>query len=483
MARSVKKNFIYNSAYQILLIITPLITTPYLSRVLGASGVGLYSYTYAIAAYFVMFATLGMANYGIRAIAAVANDPAQRSKTFCSVFASQLCVAVPVFLAYIIYSLFAPASQGGSSIALLWTMYVFSGVINVSWLFFGMEDFAKATIINMSTKLLELVGIFTLIHSAQDVYIYCGIDSLCFLLGFLLLLPFLHKYVSFHRPTWRDIKPHFLPNLKLFVPVIAISLYTTLNSVLLGIMSTMEQTGYFDYSQKMAKMPLAVITALGTVMLPHMSNMFAAGKKEEGLDLLDTSMWFMLAGGFAMSFGITGIAPEFVPVFFGPGYEPCVEVMMVLAWVVPLICATNVIGAQYLLPLYRDNHYTISVCIGAVTNIVLCLILIPSAGALGAAIGTVVAELVVLVIQVWFVRGELPLAHYARDMMPFVCIGAIMLLIIRLLALAMIPVMGVSVITLVSEIAIGVLCFLLLTFAFCMVSKNRNFEKLLGRRS
>lgn len=109
---------------------------------------------------------------------------------------------------------------------------------------------------------------------------------------------------------------HFLPNLKLFIPVIAISLYTTLNSILLGVMSTMEQTGYFDYSEKMAKMPLAVITALGTVMLPHMSGLFASGKHEEGLALLDTSMWFMLAGGLAVAFGIAGIAPEFVPGLF-----------------------------------------------------------------------------------------------------------------------------------------------------------------------
>lgn len=480
MARSVKKNFIYNSAYQIFLIITPLVTTPYLSRVLGASGVGVYSYTYAIASYFVMFATLGMANYGIRAIATVADDPEQRSKTFSSVFASQLMVSIPVFLIYLAYAFIFP--QGGMQIALIWAMYVFSSVINISWLFFGMEDFAKATIINLSTKVLELVGIFTLIHSASDVYLYCAIDSLCFLLGFALLLPFARKYVRFERPSWSSVRQHFLPNLKLFIPVVAISLYTTLNSVLLGIMSTMEQTGYFDYSQKMAKMPLAVITALGTVMLPRMSTMFASGQKEEGLGLLTTSMWFMLAGGLAMAFGITGIAPEFVPVFFGPDFDPCVPAMMMLAWVVPLICATNVIGAQYLLPLYRDNHYTISVCVGAAVNIALCLALIGEFGALGAAIGTVVAELVVLLVQVFYVRKELPLALYLKNMIPFVVFGAIMMAVIRLVAFLMIPALGVSVVTLVSEIAAGVICFCALTLIYCLVTKNEHFGKLVKRR-
>ena len=479
MSHSVKKNFVYNSAYQIFQIITPLVTTPYLSRVLEASGVGLYSYTYAIAVYFVMFATLGMSNYGVRAMAAVADNPAQRNKTFSSVFASQLVVAIPVFVFYLVYAILFP--QGGMVISLLWAMYVFSSVINVSWLFFGMEDFAKATIINIATKVLELVGIFTLIHSAQDVYIYCGIDSLCFLLGFALLLPFLRKYVKFSKPTWAEVKVHFLPNLKLFIPVIAISLYTTLNSILLGAMSTMEQTGYFDYSNKMARMPLAVITALGTVMLPRMSNMFAAGKTEEGLDLLDTSMWLMLAGGLAMAFGITGIAPEFVVVFFGPGYEPCAAVMTALAWIVPLICATNVIGAQYLLPLYRDNHYTISVCAGAVINVVLCLLLISELGALGAALGVVAAEFVVLTVQVFFVRGELPLARYVKNTFPFFFIGIVMAVFIRFIVSLLMPALGMSVLLLVIEILVGVLVFCLLSFIYCLITKNQYFWRIVGK--
>ena len=480
MARSVKKNFIYNSAYQVLLIITPLVTTPYLSRVLGASGVGLYSYTYAIATYFVMFATLGMSNYGIRAIAAVADDPIQRSQVFCSVFASQLVISVPIFLLYLVYAAVIP--QGGTVIALLWGMYVFSSVINISWLFFGMEDFAKATIINTVTKFFELVCIFTLVHSAQDVYVYCGIASLCYFLGFALLLPFARRYVSLIRPSWAEVKQHFLPNLRLFVPVIAISLYSTLNSVLLGVMSTMEQTGYFDYSHKMAKMPMAVITALGTVMLPHMSNLFAAGRREEGLELLDTSMWFMLAAGLAMAFGITGIAPEFVPVFFGPGYEPCVPVMIVIAWVVPLICATNVIGAQYLLPMYRDNHYTVSVCAGAIINIVLCLVLIGSLGAIGAAVGTLAAEIMVLAVQAYYVRGELPLLRYARNVLPFVFIGLLMTGVIRAFAFVLVPLAGVSVVTLVMEIMMGIVFFCGASLAYCLASKNENFHRIVGER-
>ncbi len=479
MARSVKKNFLINSAYQIFQIITPLVTTPYLSRVLGASGMGLYSYTYSIALYFFMFAMLGMSNYGVRAIAAVADDAEKRSSVFCSVYASQLLIALPIFLLYLVYCFVMP--QGGLAIALLWGMYVFSASINITWLFFGMEDFAKVTIINFVAKVLELLGIFVLIHGPQDVYVYCGIDSLCFLVISAFTFPFLRRYVHFVRPTWHRIKEHFLPNVRLFVPVIAISLYTTLNSVLLGVMSTMEQTGYFDYSQKMARMPLAVITAMGTVMFPHMSRMFAAGQRKESLDLLEVSMWFMLAGGLAMAFGIVGIAPVFVPVFFGPGYESCVNVMIILAWIVPLICTANVIGGQYLLPLYRDNQYTASVCVGAAVNIALCLLLIERFGALGAAIGAVTAELAVLSVQAILVRRELPLFRYARNSLPFVIFGIIMLLSIRGIEGCLMNVVGVSVVMLVAEIAGGIVVFCALALTYCIITKNRYFYRLVSR--
>ena len=217
-------------------------------------------------------------------------------------------------------------------------------------------------------------------------------------------------------------------------------------------------------------------------MLPRMSGLFASGRREEGLALLDTSMWFMLAGGLAVAFGIAGIAPEFVPVFFGPGYEPCVPVMVVLAWVVPLICATNVIGAQYLLPMYRDNHYTISVCIGAVANIVLCLALISHLGALGAAIGTVAAELVVLAVQAYFVRGELPLLRYLRSMLPFVAIGALMTILIRVISIPLVSIVGVSVLTLLVEMVVGVAFFCVLAFVYCAATKNQHFHRIIGAR-
>lgn len=479
MAQSLKKNFIYNSAYQVFQIITPLVTTPYLSRVLGASGIGVYSYTNSIANYFVMFATLGMSQYGVRAIASAGNDRDARSKVFWSAYLSQLVVSLIVIAAYFLYALTMP--QGGQVNALLWSMWVVSCAFNVTWLFFGTEDFRRTTIRSFAVKVIELVGIFTLIHSKNDVWLYCGLDAFTFLLNQVVLWPFVKDFVDPYRPSWDEVKTHFKPNLALFVPVVAVSLYTTLNTVLLGALSTSEQTGFYSYAEKLSKMPMSVITALGTVMLPRMSNALATGHRKEGLELIESSMWLMLAMAFALSFGIMGVAREFVPVFLGEEFTPAIPTMVLLPWIIPFICVTNVIGVQYLLPSHRDAQYTASVCCGAVVNVVLCAFLIPPLGSLGSAIGTVVAEAVVLAVQCWSVRDELPLKHYASASLPFLFVGLAMCLLIRAISSLLVGWFGVSVTTLLIEVLVGGVAYLVLAGGYCLATHNAQFYKIFGK--
>jgi O-antigen/teichoic acid export membrane protein len=426
-----------------------------------------------------MFATLGMTNYGMRAMSSVGDDRTRRSQVFWSAYFSQVIVSAIVVAAYFIYSFVVLQSEG--IYALLWSMWVISCAVNVTWLFFGSEDFKRTTVRSFVVKILELIAIFSLIRGPEDVWIYVAIDSVCFLLNQVVLWPFVKDYVDPYRPSWDEIKVHFIPSARLFIPVVAVSLYTTLNKVLLGNLSTMEETGYYDYAEKMSKMPMAIITSLGTVMLPHMSNIFSEGHRKQGLQLIETSIWFMLASAFGLTFGIMGVAEEFVPVFFGDGFLPCVPVMALLSWVIPFICMTNVIGVQYLLPSFRDTQYTISVCAGAVINIILCLVLIPSFGAFGSAVGTVSAEAVVLIVQVFFVRKELPVARYLRNSIPFLVIGIAMFVALRMLANVLTALWGVSILTLIVEILAGVIIYVALAIAYCVATHNAQFKGLFGK--
>lgn len=479
-SRSLGKNFIWNASYQLLLVLLPLVTTPYLSRVLGAEQVGVYSYTYAVTNYFVMFATLGMAQHGVRAIAQAGADRELRSQTFWSAWAAQAIVAIPVTLVYFIYV--AMGSTGGATIGLVWGCWVIGALLDVSWLFFGVEEFKMPTIRSAITKLAGVAVIFMFVHGPEDLWAYCLSIAGANLANSLLLIPFVKQHVDFVKPTWAQVKAHFLPNLKLFAPVVAISLYTSLDKIMLGAISGMEQAGYYEYSEKLSKMPMALITALGTVMLPHMTAKLAEGKKAEAVSLLGKCIWIMEAAAMGLAFGIAAITPEFVEVFFGPGYEPCVYVMPVVSVVIPIICASNVIGVQYMLPTCSDNDYTISVFVGAVVNIALNLVLLEPLGAVGAAIATVAAEVAVLLYQCWRVRVDLPLLSYLTGSLPFVALGAVMYVIVRALAVPLTAIFGVGWVLLALEVILGGFIYCVFAGVWCWKSGRFATIKSLFKR-
>lgn len=479
MSRSVKVNFAYQASYQILVIITPLVTTPYLSRTLGAEGVGLFSYTHAITNYFVMFAMLGMSNYGVRSIAACRDDRERRSRVFCSAYLCQLSVGCLALIAYVIYAL--SLAHGGIVLTMVWGLWVLSALIDASWLLFGVEEFKVPTVRSIVTKLLSLVVIFGFVRSSEELWIYVLAISGSFFLNQLLIWPFVGKYIDIVKPTPREIFAHLVPNLRLFVPVIAVSLYTSMDKILLGAIAGEVQTGYFEYSEKLSKIPMALITAMTTVMLPRMSASIAGGDTKKALKQLDNSLWVMLALAFAFCFGIIAVAPEFAPVFLGDEFAECDAMMAVLALMIPIVSFSNVLGKQYLLPTMRDGKYTFSLCAGAAVNVAVNLCLIPCFGAMGAAIATVAAELAVAIVQSIVVFGELPLLCYLKNAIPFLAAGALMCCAVRFVAAQCNSLWGLSVQGLALEILVGAAAYICLMAIWCFISRDPHMAFIVRR--
>ena len=465
MAGTLKGNLIWNSSYQVLTVLAPLITVPYVSRVLGAEQVGMYSYTYAIAYYFVLFATLGMAQYGVRLIAETRNDRAARSRCFWSAWAAQLCVSIPVAVVYLVYALVSPI--GGRVVALLWGLWVLSAVLDISWLFFGMEEFKMPTIRNFITKVAGIIIILTLCKSEDDLWAYVLGTSLAFFANSVLLFPYIHKYVDFVHPTWDEVRRHFVPNLHLFAPVIAVSLYMQFNKLLLGQFSGLEQVGYFEYSDKIVRLPLTLITALCSVMLPHMTRKLANGDREGAHRLLGESYWFILALAIGIAFGIASVSPELVPVYLGNGYDPCKTVIPTEVFALPFISGSNILGMQYLLPSHADKQYSRSVWTGAVVNIVFCLLLLNELGALGAAVATVVAEASVYGYQCWSVKRDLPMGKYIRESLPFWVFGVITFAATRGFVSYSEGIFGMGWSLLLLEILFAIIVYGLLSLVWC----------------
>lgn len=446
---SIRKNFLYNAAYQLLLILLPLITTPYISRVLGAERIGVYTYTYTVANYFMLVAMLGVKNYGNRSVAAVRDDKQQLSKVFWEIYGLQFLCSAVALIAY--FGFIFTCETENRMIFVIQSIYVFSGMMDISWLFFGLEKFKVTVLRNIAVKLASLGCIFLLVRTAEDLWLYTLIMALGIFFSQGYLWIYVRRLVDWVRPTVRQMFAHLPAQLVLFVPVIAVSLYKMMDKIMLGQMSSFTQVGFYESAEKIINIPMGVITALGTVMLPRMSNLAAKAKVDESRRYIYNSMLFAVFMASGMTFGIAGIAEEFVPLFLGDGYLPAIRLLQVLTPTVLFISWANVIRTQYLIPNHLDRSYIISVLLGAVVNLIINALLIPGMAAMGAVIGTVCAEAAVCLCQTVMVRKNLEIGRYVKDTLPFLILGGGMYLLIRLIS----PWLPGGIITTIAQIVIG----------------------------
>ena len=402
--KSVAKNYIYNLSYQILVIIIPLITTPYISRVLGAENIGIYSYTLSISAFFILFGSLGIALYGKREIAYQQKNKEEYSKIFWEILLLRtilMSISLVIF-----YFSFVTKEQYQIYYRIL-MLEILANCVDISWFFQGLEEFKKTVIRNMIVKVISIVCIFVFVKDKNDLTKYFLIYVLSILIGNISLWLYLPKFLVKVKHKQLKIWRHIKPTLYLFIPQIAIEVYTLLDRTMIGtIISDKSEVGFYDQSQKIIKMLLTMITSLGTVMLPRIASNFANGKKKKIRKYMEKSFNMVFFLSFPMIFGIISVSSIFVPKFFGEGYGKVAILMNVISPIILFIGLSNVIGTQYLLPTKRQKEFTISVVCGAIINFIINISLIWNFGAIGASIGTVVAELTVTLVQFYFVRKD-----------------------------------------------------------------------------
>lgn len=455
-----KKNFIYNFIYQILILILPLITMPYVSRVLGAEGIGTYSYTYSIAYYFMIIAMLGLNNYGNRKIAKVRDDKKKLSKEFCSIYSFQLVTSIIMVICY--YMCIVLFENQYKEIAFIQIIYVISSVFDINWFFFGVEKFKLTITRNIVIRLLSLVLIFIFVKETSDLWKYTIILAGSTLLSNIILLPFLKKYIFFTKITRLEVLKHLKPCLIMFLPVIAVSIYNIMDKIMLGIMSSVEEVGYYENSLKIIAVPIAIITALGTVMLPRTSNMISNNQEAEVKELIKKTMPFIMFLALPMFFGLIAVGKEFSIMFFGNEFAKSGVLMQLLSINIIFLSWGNVIRTQYLIPKERDKEYVISAFLGAIVNFILNIILIPKYAAVGACIGTIFAELSVVLYQTWVIRKELPVKLYMGSSIKFIIKSLIMFVIITFVGTQI----ENSLIRIITQVMLGAFIYLSLNFRY-----------------
>lgn len=459
---SFKRNYLYQVLYEILAIVLPLITAPYISRVMGAENLGIFSYSHSVANLFLMIARLGVVNHGSRSIAACQKDAEKRNRVFSEIFTIQAIfglLVTGIYMAYI--ALFVKENQ---LIFFLQSIFVISAFFDIGWLFMGLENFKKTVTRNIIVKIVSLISIFVFVHDRGDLGIYTIISTGSMLLGHLTLWVGLKKVVKFVKPKlagiWEQLKGCFV----MFIPTIAVTIYTVIDKVLLGGLTSEIQVGYYDQAAKLVSVPLGFITSFGAVMLPRMSAMEAEGTHgKEGIAIMNKSLVFMVALATAISFGLASVSETLIPVYYGKEFLACIPILMLISVKLPFMAWANVIRTQCLIPKHRDKEYIISLFVGAAVNVVLNALLIPKFMAMGAAIATFLTEATVCLVQTIFARDVLPFKKPLLQCMGFILIGAIMYAVVYVLSRTL--TFG-AVLNLCIEIGVGGLLFIILAVAF-----------------
>lgn len=395
------KNYIYNMSYQVLLLIVPLITMPYISRTLGPDGLGKFSYTNSIMSYFVLLGSLGITLYGSRQVAYVQSNKNKRSEIFWEV---SLLKILTFSFSTVLLIVFLMIFSEYRVLILAQGLTLLSVGFDVSWYFIGIEDFKKTVIRNISVKLVSLVLIFTMVHTPSDLLVYIIILGGSTLIGNIVLMPFLFKQINAPKIKKINILQHLGPVILLFLPQVATQIYLVVNKTMLGEMDSIKSVGFFSSSDTLVRLALTIVSSVSAVLMPRIANLIAQNDGSSVEKYMKKSFEFINFLSLPIMFGLAAIAPKFIPLFLGEKFKIVSHLVILESPVILLISWSIAITNQYLIPAKMNKEYTISTVIGAVANILMNILLINIWGVYGAIIATLLSETLVIIYLIYSIR-------------------------------------------------------------------------------
>ena len=407
---STRKNAAYNVAYRMFSVFLPLVTAPYLSRTVGTDGVGLYSLAWSVSYVFCLIGMLGLNDYGVRTIAQARDDREKLDHTFSAILQMQWLVAGVTLAAWFGYVFLVAGEE--RTIALHLTMMSVSCLCSLDWCLMGLDIFRPIALRNTFVKLAAAACVFIFVKDKADLWIYGFVWSLATLLGNLMSAASLRGKVKYRPVPMRESLKHLGPCAVLFISVMAVNVYRTMDKVMVSTIAGVDENGLYENAEKIIYCLSGFISAIGTVMMPKVAHMWKQGATDKIARHIDRSMELILCMVSAMAFGVAAVADRFAPLFYGEDFRYSGVLMAPLAFTLIMIGFANVIRTQVVLPQKRDSIFVKSVCCGAVVNLAANACLIPSMKSMGAVIGTLLAEMTVPVVQYWILRKELPYRQY-----------------------------------------------------------------------
>ena len=455
MDRKIILNYIYNILYQLIKFGLSFILVPYTMGHLGEELLGVSDYANSIASWFFYIGVLGLNIYGNREIAKVRDNKDQLSKSFFELLSMQFIDMAIVLVLYILYTHFFVTDY--RLIYFLICMTLLSYMFDISWFYAGVENFGIVTARNAAVKLIGVILIFTFVKGPEDLWKFVAINSGTDLFGQMMTFFGLKKYI--HKVKYSIVeayKNHLKGTFLLFVPLMAINLYSYLDQTLLGMLvEDKGEVSLYKVSQNFLNMFLFFVTSIGSVVMPRIANVYANNSdKEEVNNYLNSTFKLAIILSVPMVTALIFVSNHFFPWYLPGQYKRVIPLVQVSSITMMLVAMSNVFGMQYLVPTERNTKYTISVIVGAVVNLLVDLYTIPRWAGIGACIGRIVAELTVALVQWLFVRKEIHIHALSTFVKSLACS-----LIMGTLVYCLGNLLGSTLLTNLAQAIVGVLVY------------------------
>ena len=463
------KNYIYNFAFQILVLITPIITAPYLSRVLGPANLGIYGYVNSSGNIIYTVSLLGIYAYGNRQIAYVRDNHRELSQNFWEIMLTRLFLGVIGTAVYFIYACF---NRDTLWYFVLYFPYVLAQFIDCSWVYVGVENMKPAVMKNFFARIVNVIGIFVFVRDKDDIGVYIFLLAITIFVANLSIYPQLRKYIGKPTADKKNILQHIKGSVILFLPQVASLFYLQVDKVMLKWLSgDTAQVSFYDQAEKIINIPMTLITVLSTVMMPRIANEFKKNNFDNIQSLIVKSGRFTLLMAFPLMLGMACVARQFIPWYLGSDFTATAYGMMILSPIVLFNSLAGISGSQYFIATDQINIIMRAYVPAAVLNVIVNACMIPHFGYAGAAVATLISSLISVVIQYYYLNKQVPLKgltkygfKYAADAL--VMAGCIVAVTLHMKSTAL---------TTLLQVAIGGAVY----GAFLVVTKDTMFWEML----
>lgn len=467
MNKKILKNYIYNSLYQIILAITPIITIPYKTRIFTSDNLGIYSYIFTVISYVILLGSIGINLYGKREIAYNKDNPKEKIKIL---YELTIIKTITLLLTSIIFYLTVGIISKYKIYYYIMFIEIIINMYDFTWFLEGIEEFKKISIINIINRILNIIAIFVFLKNNNDFFKYIIITIIFDAIPIIVVIIILKQYIVPINLKNLNIKQHLKTCIVLFIPQICIELYTACDKIMLGILQeNISEVGFYEYAYKIIQIILKIVSSITIVMMPIISNEYKKKNIKQIKYHMNKSINYATFISIPLIFGLIATSDNITIIMFGEKYSKIGILLKVLSIEILPVGITSIIGSQYLVATNQEKKFTMYILAGTIINIILNILLINKFSSIGASIATIITEIIILLLEIQIIKEFVNLDEIKTNIIKYIFFALIMSIIVSLIGL-----INTSLPILIIQIIIGIIIYI----SILEVTKDKIYSEL-----